>query len=110
MIHGNQIQRLVGGQGMVAAAVALLATFTVPLARGAKDDTMQVRWSPQATECQQETGLKEYLNSDYYYRGETVDGKGYYSRTIDSVLLNGEQYEMYLYYEQGEVLGERSWL
>eukprot|EP00729_Bicosta_minor_P005012 gene5012-29836_t len=86
---------------MLAAAVALVATFAFPrVARGAKDDTMRVSWSPQAAACQQETGLKEYLNSDYYYRGETVDGKGYYSRDVDSALLGGKPYEMYLYAEQ----------
>eukprot|EP00729_Bicosta_minor_P012821 gene12821-11697_t len=96
----TRCQQLGGGR-MLAVAVAVLATFTFPrLARGAKDDTMRVSWSPQAAECQQdETGLKEYLNSHYYYRGETVDGKGYYSRNIDSATLNGKQYEMYLFVE-----------
>eukprot|EP00729_Bicosta_minor_P026691 gene26691-8066_t len=85
---------------MVAAAVVLLATFAFPLARGAEDDTMQVSWSPQKAECQQDvTGLKDYLNSDYYYQGETVDGRGYYAHSADSALLNGKQYEMYLYYD-----------
>eukprot|EP00729_Bicosta_minor_P012819 gene12819-11695_t len=91
----TRCQQLGGGR-MLAVAVAVLATFTFPrLARGAKDDMMRVSWSPQAADCQQDTtGLKAYLNSDYYYRGETVDGKGYYSRNVDSATLNGKPYEM----------------
>eukprot|EP00729_Bicosta_minor_P011163 gene11163-5987_t len=96
---------------MLPAAVALLAAFAFPrLARGAKDATMRVSWSPQAARCQQDTtGLKEYLNSDYYYRGETVDGKGYYSRNVDAATLNGKQYAMYLYYDVGDDGDEEGW-
>eukprot|EP00729_Bicosta_minor_P024564 gene24564-29779_t len=94
----TRYQQLGGGR-MLAVAVALLATFTFPrLARGAKDDTMRVSWVPKDPDCKAQ-GYENWLNGDYHYRGVTVDGRSYYSRSIDAFMVDGTTYTtMYLYF------------
>eukprot|EP00729_Bicosta_minor_P029815 gene29815-13740_t len=59
---------------------------------------MRVSWVPKDPDCK-EQGYQNWLNGDYHYKGVTVDGRSYYSRSIDAFMVDGTTYTtMYLYF------------